>query len=85
MAPGQKPESEARSEPVELPVEVEIYIEADGSVVFADLAADVAPLAQELNPDQPLSCEPPQRPVGSSVSGSLAAGEEHEQDDGQNA
>jgi hypothetical protein len=66
-----------------LPVEVEIYIEADGSVVFADLAADVAPLAQELNPDQPLACEPSQQPAGSSASGSHVAGEEHEQDDGQ--
>ena len=82
MAPKKRPESEARSEPVELPVEVEIYIEADGSVVFADLAAAVTPLAQELNPDQPLACEPPHRSVGSSASGGLDAGEEHEQDDG---
>lgn len=39
-----------------IPVEVEFYIEADGTVVFADLAADLIPIAQELNPDQPLIC-----------------------------
>ena len=44
-----------------LPVEVEFYIEADGTVVFADLAADLIPIAQELNPDQPLVCDVPPR------------------------
>jgi hypothetical protein len=43
-----------------LPIEVEFYIEADGTVVFADLAAELVPLAQELNPDQPLVCDVPQ-------------------------
>jgi hypothetical protein len=42
-----------------LPVEVEFYIEADGTVVFADLAADLVPIAQELNPEQPLVCDVP--------------------------
>jgi hypothetical protein len=46
------------SEPL-LPVEIEFYIEADGTVVFADLAADIIPIAQELNPDQPLLCDLP--------------------------
>jgi hypothetical protein len=44
-----------------LPVEVEFYIEADGTVVFADLAADLIPIAQELNPEQPLVCDVPPR------------------------
>jgi hypothetical protein len=35
-----------------LPLEIEVYIEPDGSVTFADLAADVLPLARALNPDQ---------------------------------
>lgn len=85
MGPGEKPQDEAGSEPVELPVEVEIYIEADGSVTFADLAAEVVPIAYELNPQQPLACEPADnRPVGSSASGSTAAGRrEREQDDRQ--
>lgn len=34
-----------------LPQEVELYIQPDGSVVFADLAADLLLLAKELNPD----------------------------------
>jgi len=46
------------SEPL-LPVEIEFYIEADGTVVFADLAADIVPIAQVLNPDQPLACDLP--------------------------
>jgi hypothetical protein len=45
-----------------LPVEVEFYIEADGTVVFADLAADLIPIAHELNPEQPLVCDVPPRP-----------------------
>ena len=39
------------------PVELEFFIESDGTVVFADLAADVIPVAQILNPDQPLVCD----------------------------
>ena len=82
MSPGQEPEDEASPEPVELPVEVEIYIEADGSVTFADLAADVAPIAHELNPEEPPACEPTDRPAGSSASGTRDAdGQEGEQDD----
>lgn len=45
-----------------LPVEIEFYIEADGTVVFADLAADILPIAHELNPDQALACDLPQPP-----------------------
>jgi hypothetical protein len=81
MSDRQAPDGETGPEPIELPVEVEIYIEADGSVTFADLAADVAPIANELNPEQPLACEPPDRPAGSSASGSSKAeGEEREGD-----
>ena len=42
-----------------LPVEVEVYIEADGSVTFADLEAGMLPVAFELNPDEPLACDVP--------------------------
>jgi|RhiMetdeSRZDD1v2_1073273.scaffolds.fasta_scaffold85304_2 hypothetical protein len=55
MIQSPDPQSE-QSEPL-LPVEVEFYIEADGTVVFADLAADLIPIAYELNPDQPLACD----------------------------
>ena len=81
MSPGREPD-ETGPEPVEVPVEVEIYIEADGSVTFADLAAEVAPIAHELNPEQPLACEPANPPAGSSASGSSdGEGEEHKQHD----
>lgn len=42
-----------------LPVEVEVYIEADGTVTFADLEAGMLPVARELNPDEPLACDVP--------------------------
>ena len=35
-----------------LPVEIELYIEPDGTVIFADLAAEALPLARALDPDQ---------------------------------
>lgn len=44
------------------PLEIEFYIEPDGTVTFADLAADILPVAQALNPDQPLACDVPSRP-----------------------
>lgn len=34
-----------------LPIEVEIYIEPDGSVTFADLEAGTLPIAQQLDPN----------------------------------
>ena len=40
-----------------LPVEIEIYINSDGSVTFADLEEGVLPIARQLNPDQPLVCD----------------------------
>jgi hypothetical protein len=43
-------------------VEIEFYIEPDGTVTFADLAADIVPVAQALNPDQPLLCDVPPLP-----------------------
>lgn len=55
MIQSPNPQNE-QSEPL-LPVEVEFYIEADGTVVFADLAADLIPIAYELNPNQPLACD----------------------------
>jgi hypothetical protein len=36
--------------------EIELFIEADGTVVFADLAAEMIPVAQKLNPDHSLAC-----------------------------
>jgi hypothetical protein len=42
-----------------VPVEVEIYINSDGSVTFADLEEKTVLIAQSLNPDQPLACQPP--------------------------
>ncbi|GEM_PF-781857 len=53
------PPSEQRDQP--LPIEVEIYIEPDGTVTFADLAAEALLLARALNPDQPLVCDVPDR------------------------
>jgi hypothetical protein len=57
----QPPDSRPDDSKPLLPVEVEFYIEADGTVVFADLAADLIPIAHELNPDQPLVCDVPDR------------------------
>lgn len=50
-----------------LPVEVEVYIEPDGSVTFADLEAHMLPVAHELNPDEPLACDVP--PAGEDAGG----------------
>ncbi len=33
-----------------LPIEVEIYVNPDGSVTFADLEASLVPVAQKLDP-----------------------------------
>lgn len=49
------PPTESNREP--FPVELEVFIESDGTVVFADLAADAIPVARILNPDQPLACD----------------------------
>ena len=48
----------ATPEAVKLPIEVEIFIEADGTVTFADMAAEVVSIAIELNPDAELACDP---------------------------
>jgi len=37
--------------------EIELFIEADGTVVFADLAAEMIPVAEKLNPDHSLACD----------------------------
>lgn len=34
-----------------VPVRVEVFIEPDGSVTFADLAAELIPIAAALDPD----------------------------------
>jgi hypothetical protein len=52
-----------------VPVEVEVYINSDGSVTFADLEERVALIAQHLNPDQPLACQPPGSTVDSPAPG----------------
>lgn len=43
-----------------LPVEVEVYINPDGSVTFADLEAGMLPVAEALNPGWPLASDAPQ-------------------------
>jgi hypothetical protein len=53
------PDPEEEAGDGDLPVEVELYIQPDGTVIFADLAADTIPIAQQLNPDQPLACDVP--------------------------
>ena len=35
---------------VRLPVEIELYVNPDGSVTFADLEASLVQIAQQLNP-----------------------------------
>lgn len=48
--------AEDKSRPA-LPVEVELYINPDGSVTFADLEAGTVFIARHLNPDQALACD----------------------------
>ena len=57
--PSPEPE-EKEQEPI-LPVEVEVYINPDGSVTFADLEEKAIPIARALNPAQLLPWEPPAR------------------------
>ncbi len=61
MGRDETPERESERRPPVLPVEVEVYIEADGTVTFADLEAGMLPVAHELNPDEPLACDVPPR------------------------
>ncbi len=49
---------EGRDRPL-LPVEVEVFINPDGSVTFADLEAGTLPIAHHLNPDDPVACDLP--------------------------
>lgn len=51
----KSPESE--DDDLRLPIEVEVYINPDGSVTFADLEAGTLPIAHQLDPDQPLFCD----------------------------
>lgn len=41
-----------------LPVEVEVYVEPDGSVTFADLAAGLLPVVDRLDPAASRSAGP---------------------------
>ncbi len=42
-----------------LPVQVELYIEPDGSVTFADLAGELLPIAQSLCPETAILANEP--------------------------
>jgi hypothetical protein len=52
----RRPESNGAAARPELPVEVEIYVNPDGSVTFADLAGVMIPVAAKLNPDWAAEC-----------------------------
>jgi hypothetical protein len=45
--------------PPKIPIEIEIYLNPDGSVTFADLEEHAVALARELDPDGPLACDVP--------------------------
>ena len=48
--------SEPSDRPI-IPVEIEIYLNPDGSVTFADLEEHAISLARELDPDAVLACD----------------------------
>jgi hypothetical protein len=48
--------SEPSDRPI-IPVEIEIYLNPDGSVTFADLEEHAIDLARELDPDAVLACD----------------------------
>ncbi len=52
-----KPQTNPPNSP--LPIEVEVYIDPDGTVTFADLEASLIPIVRWLNPDDPLGCDVP--------------------------
>ena len=41
----------------EIPVEIEIYVNPDGSVTFADLEEQAIEIARALDPDCELACD----------------------------
>lgn len=47
---------ETNDEPI-LKVEVELYINPDGSVTFADMAGDMLPVAEALGEEQSQFCK----------------------------
>lgn len=50
--------------PAGIPIEIEIYLNPDGSVTFADLEEHALALARELDPDAVLACDvPPTEPA----------------------
>jgi hypothetical protein len=67
MAGPRRTTPDADPEPL-LPAEVEIIIDPDGAVTFADLEAGLLAVARELNPDQPMVCDvPPASDAGASA------------------
>lgn len=56
------PPDQKRQTPLaDLPVETEIFINADGSVTFADLQEALIGIARMLSPDETLNCDLPDR------------------------
>ena len=56
----------------EIPVEIEIYLNPDGSVTFADLEEYAVAIARELDPDCQLACDiPPIQPDGVATDAAL--------------
>ena len=47
-----KPSAQKDDNRLPLPVQVELYIEPDGTVTFADLAAELLPVARSLSPEE---------------------------------
>jgi hypothetical protein len=54
-----KPSAKKDDSGSRLPVQVELYIEPDGTVTFADLAAELLPVARSLNPEAMPSANEP--------------------------
>lgn len=56
-----KTDTDQQSSKTSLPIQVELYINADGSVTFADLEEKTLPIAHRLDPDRPLPGDQPDR------------------------
>ena len=50
---------QSHDDPPAIPIEIEIYLNPDGSVTFADLEEHAVALARELDPDGVLACDVP--------------------------
>jgi hypothetical protein len=55
----------AKTNPLTIPVEIEIYVNPDGSVTFADLEEQTLAIVKALNPDHDLACASSARPIDS--------------------